>query len=275
MKKIITLLLIIVSSLSVLSFTTSYFVEESSAELSSHIVKRELEKQVHRVVDEMNSIVPLLDNKRVEEVIIQINKDPKLNETIDRYTQIFIKDIAEEEKSLSQIINKDIHALLYAYTDDFSQLMGNFLSQQIKEDIIKGIIDRIDLSNHYDVLVTEVDSNLSNDEMKIMRAANFFYQHLEIIRLTTLLFAVFSLVFALLLNLSGSGFLKVLILESFFILVMHLLIHLISKKVFFRYLPIFATNLNYSLLIKVEFISLIVFLVSFLLKRIIKNQNNN
>lgn len=270
MKKILTLLLIIVSALSAVSYSTSYFIEESSAELSSFIVQSELEYQIHRVVDEMNSIIPIVDNQRVEEVINVIKNDPKVKETIDRYAQIFIKDIAEDENNLSQIINSDVHSLLYSFVDDFSQLMGDFLNPQFKEDIIKSVIDKIDLSDYLNVLVAEVDSSLTYKDMKILNATNFFYQHLDVIRLTSLLIAISSFLFALLLNLSILGALFVLIYESLFILLMQLSLHLVSREVFNRYLSMFDLNLDYTLFNRIEIALSLIFILSFVLRTIVK-----
>ena len=268
MKKLLTLILIIVFSLSTLIYSSSFFIEQASAQLSTSLVQNQVEKQIHKVVDEINSIIPVVGNDQVEHLISTIENDPMVSETVDRYAQILIKDLAKNETNLADNINEDIHGLLYTYTDDFSDLMGDVINPVYKEQIVKNVIDKIDFNDYYDSILDKVDAQLTEKETKVLTGVNFFYENLSKIRSVSLMSAIISLVFSLLLNLSFIGVLWVLILQSSFTLLLHLAVHFGSKFVLNSYLSSYNLKLDYSLFANIEKGLLVIILVSIVLKAI-------
>lgn len=268
MKKILSLLLIIIFSISAVVYSSTFFIENSASELSTSLVEKQVEKQIYRIVDEINSIIPIVQDQQVDEVIRKIENDPRVSDTIDTYSQIFIKDLVNDESNLAQNINQDVQTLLYTYTDDFSGLMGDVITPEYKNIIIEGVIEKIDFNDYYNSLRAEVDSRLSAKETKILKLVNFFYENLDSIRSTSLLLAISSFIFSLLLNISITGILWVLILQSFASLLTHLAAHFISIQIFIRYLSAYDLSVNYSLYVNIEIFFLVILIVSLVLKAI-------
>ena len=267
MKKIMTFLLILVFSVSSVLFTSSFFIEESTSELSSSLIHHQVEKQIYKMVDEINSIIPIIENKQVLELVQKIEEDPRVTETIDRYAQLFISDLVSDEAALVDNINQDVQGVLYSYSDDFSDMMGDVINPEYKDRIVQSVIEKVDFSDYYSALVNKVESRLSDKEVKILKGIDFYYKNLETIRNTTLFLATASFIVALLLNMSFIGLLWVIIVQSLTSLVGHLLAHGIFKLVFERYLSAYDLNVSYSLFVKVEIFLTGAFVLAFLLKQ--------
>lgn len=267
MKKFMTLILILVFSLSSVFYTSTFFIEESTSKLSNSLIHQQIEKQIFKITDDINSIIPIIENQQVLELVEKIEEDPRVSETVDRYAQLFISDLVSDEASLAKSINEDVQGVLYSYSNEFSDMMGDVINPDYKDRILQSVIERVDFSDYYSDLVNKVESRLSEKEVRILKSIDFYYKNLDTIRTTTLFLTLASFIVALLVNLSLVGMLGVLASQLLTSLVGHLLVHGIFKVVFERYLSAYNLNISYDLFIKVEIFLALGFVVALVLKK--------
>lgn len=274
MKKLITLILIIVFAVSSLIYTTAVFGDKASAELSSSIVQNQIETQVHRLVDEINTIFPIVQDVNVDILLDKIEDDPKTTELIDNYTRLLVRDLAHHENNVVVNMNRDIQDILHSHTNEFSGLFENVVYPDYIDGIVTGLIDKVDVTNSYYSILNKVNDKLGAKESKVLKVLDLYYSNIETVRNTSLLLSISSIVFALLLNLSMLSMLWVVVLGSLASLLAHGGTHFILIQVFDRFFSEYNLNIDYGIFKRNEIILSLVFILSFILVSFVKKINN-
>lgn len=273
MKKIITLFLIVMVAISSVIYTSTLFSVKASEEISSSIAQKQIETQIRRLVDEVNSFLPIVQDEAVDQLIEKIENDPQTSKVIDTYAKLFVNDITNNDNKLAVNMNDDLKGILNTYTEEFSDLFGDFITPQYKEGLIQALIDKVDVTDYYYSVLTKLENNLSHNEIKVIKTIDFYYENFEKIRNVSLLITLASLIFALLLNLSFLGVAWVLILSSFTSLLTHLSLHFAIVLALNRFLSNYKLNIDYNIFKTVELGLLVVLISSFVLRTLSKNSN--
>lgn len=271
MKKFITLLLIILFSISTVMYTTTIFSVKASEEISSSIAQKQIEKQIRRLVNEVNSLIPIVEDKAVDNLILKIEKDPQTSEIIDSYAKLFVSDITQNENKLAVNINDDLKVILNNYTHEFSDVFGDFITPKYKDDLIQALIDKVDVTDYYHSVLNKVEDNLGDNEIKVIKVIDFYYKNFETIRNISLLVAITSFIFALILNLSVLAVAWVLILSSLSSLLGHLSLHFGIVVALNQFLSNYKLNIDYSIFKTMELGLLLVLILSIVLRSVSKS----
>lgn len=271
MKKLLTLILILIFAASSLVYTSAIFGDKASEEISSSIVQSQIETQVNRLVKEVNSVFPMVEDANVDILLKKIENDPQTSELIDNYTRLLVKDLAQNENNVVINMNQDIKDILHTHTDEFSGLFANVVYPDYIDGIVTGLIDKVDVTGSYYSILEKIDDKLSDKESKVLKMLDFYYENIESVRNTALLLSISSFVFALVLNLSLGSILWVFVLGSLTSLLAHASTHFIITMVFTRFLGDYKLNIDYGIFKRMEMILLLVFVFSIILKALTQN----
>ena len=131
MKKLMSMVLVLLFILSTLVFTNSFYVDELRTASSQAVLHKTVNTGIDTIVSEINSVVPIDPKESVEVLKTKIETDPLVNSMIDKYSLIVLHDLSNNDSETS--INEDVHLALDTYTKEIESEIPNI--EQLKEII--------------------------------------------------------------------------------------------------------------------------------------------
>lgn len=270
MKKILTLLLSLVFAGSTLVYNLTSFSENVTRDLASDVVNRQVTQQINEVVMTIETIVPLNNTEAIEKLTEDLKNDKELESTITIYTKEIINDLVAGEVNESKNINSNVEKILLKHNKEFGNLMGDVINEEYKDTIVENVIKKIDFDHYYQEIINKVQTKIKPNHMKALKFINLYNNNIDLIESISLFSALSAFIFSLLINLSLKGFFNAIALNFGLSFLAHISTHYLMKTVLKDYLIRFNLTINYNLFVKIELITLIIFVVSFLISSLIR-----
>ncbi|QIK69705.1 hypothetical protein G7062_05075 [Erysipelothrix sp. HDW6C] len=246
MKRLINGILIIVLMVTTFTLTSTFFIDTTSKEVSTAVVHQQLEKQVYKLVDTIQEIIPIQNDAAVETLIKRMEEDPEVSETIDKYAKQFVHDLAVAPDAITIDMNEEVQTLLLNYSNDLGDVMGDVINDKYKEVIIQEIVRRIDFNDYYKQGLGYVKDSMSPSQLSGVKLVNTVFENNETIRMMSLIVAVVTVVLMIIINIRkvwGFGTLGLgLILSG----ILHLIFKPIANPLIVRQISQLAGTLNYG-----------------------------
>lgn len=246
MKRLINGILIIVLMVTTFTLTSTFFIDTTSKEVSTAVVHQQLEKQVYKLVDTIQEIIPIQNDAAVETLIKRMEEDPEVSETIDKYAKQFVHDLAVAPDAITIDMNEEVQTLLLNYSNDLGDVMGDVINDKYKEVIIQEIVRRIDFNDYYKQGLGYVKDSMSPSQLSGVKLVNTVFENNETIRTVSLIVAVVTVVLMIIINIRkiwGFGTLGLgLILSG----ILHLIFKPIANPLIVRQISQLAGTLNYG-----------------------------
>lgn len=213
MKKLMSMVLVLLFILSSLVFTNSFYVDELRTASSQAVLHKTVNTGIDTIVSEINSVVPIDQKESVEVLKTKIETDPLVNSMIDKYSLIVLHDLSNNDSETS--INEDVHLALDTYTKEIADLTGDVISPQYREVLVKELVNRIDFDEIYHQKLGSLKENVSPNQMKLIKIMDYLFTNLNQIQQYSLGIAVLSLIAIIVVNLKDNRYFNTLAIALF------------------------------------------------------------